>query len=247
MTLQEAIDRATKLLRLAESDNPHEAALAAQRAQEILTRYEIDRTSINLGGTSEQHTPDEEIENFMNKGAPLDAGLARIARWKGMLASAIAKANQARVYIAGNAIGIVGRASDVEKVRYLYAMLVAETDRLTDRDGKGCGVNWRNQYRLGVVDAVREKLAATHAKVAAEMRAENNGHALVRVNQAIAKLAENDLAVDAWMKANMRLRTSRASGRYNPNARAAGREAGKAINISSARGALGAAGKRLKG
>jgi hypothetical protein len=248
MTLDEAIAKATKLIRLSQSSNPHEAALAAQRAQEILTRYEIDRASLSLDGGEAAAEPDEPIEDFTRKGAPLDDndGKATLPFWKGHLASTIAKANQARVYQIQAQIGIIGRPSDVEKVRYLYAMLVRETDRLAEEHGKGCGRTWRNQFRLGVVDAIAAKLAEAREKVAAEMRGASTGTALVRVNQAIELVRRKDLAVDAWIRSNLRLRTTTRRFKGNEAAREAGREAGKAINISGARGALGSANKQLK-
>lgn len=242
MTLQEAIAKVTKLLRLSESSNPHEAALAAQRAQEILTRYDIDRAALSLDGGSE---PDEAIEDFSRR-APLDEGGKSLATWKLSLANTIAKANQSRIYRTGVAVGIVGRPSDVEKVRYLYDYLLREVDRLADRDGKGCGKTWRTQYRFGVVEAITVKLAETRAKVENEMRAEVQGTALVRVNEAIQNIERKDRALDAWVSANLKLRAGpRRPMRANHGAREAGREAGKSITISGARGSIASGNRRL--
>lgn len=243
MTLQEAIAKATKLIKLSESDNAAEAALAAQRAQEILARYDIDRASLSMDGPSNE--PDETIENFTSR-SPLDQGNARIARWKLMLASKVAKANQCRAYQSGPTIGIIGRASDVEKVRYLYDMLVREIDRLTERDGKGCGMNYRMEYRIGAVSAIGDKLAEAKAKVATEMRAENTGAALVRVNNALETIAKKDADVDAWVRANMRFRTKTTYSRPNHSAREAGYAAGKSLNIGGSNGRIGQGQKRLK-
>ena len=40
------IDRIRKLLRLSQSANPHEAALAAQRVQQMLSEYNLTMDSI---------------------------------------------------------------------------------------------------------------------------------------------------------------------------------------------------------
>lgn len=47
MNYNEALDKVRKLLRLSESSNPHEAALAASRAQEIMERFKIERLSMD--------------------------------------------------------------------------------------------------------------------------------------------------------------------------------------------------------
>jgi len=63
MTYDEAIQKAAKLLRLANSSNPHEAALAAARAQEIMDRYQIDHASITIADNGHAR-PDEPIQDF---------------------------------------------------------------------------------------------------------------------------------------------------------------------------------------
>ncbi len=245
MTIQEAMAKVTKLLRLSESSEPHEAALAAQRAQEILTRYNIDRAALSLDGTESE--PEEEIQNFTDR-APLDEANARLATWKTVLANRLAPANQCAVYVSGSAIGIVGRASDVEKVRYMYALLVRETERLTDRHGKGCGQRWRNSFRYGVVAAIAEKLAQTAAKVASDMRAESTGNALVLVNQAIAKVEQRGRDVESYLRRNLKLRQSSRKVRASSDAHAEGYRAGQTINMGGgARGALGGGNKRIGG
>ena len=50
MTREQAIDRAKKLMSLGNSDNPHEAALAVSRAQELLSRHAIEMADLSIGG-----------------------------------------------------------------------------------------------------------------------------------------------------------------------------------------------------
>ncbi len=245
MTLQEAIAKATKLLKLSESSNPHEAALAAQRAQEILTRYDIDSAALNLDASKSENN--EQVEKFDGfNGKPLDQANKNISQWKGSLASTVSRANQCRAFQQGNAIGIIGRPSDVQKVRYLYDMLVREIDRLTLAHGKGMGKNWCTQFRYGVVDAIGTKLNETKAKVVADMRAENTGSALIRINEAIESIEARNKDVERYIASNMRMRSKTVQSRGNYGARQAGREAGKSININGSRGALGAGSKQIK-
>ena len=247
MNIDQAIDRARKLFALAASDNPHEAASAAAKAQEILDRHEISQAMLDTDNNVED---DETVENFKDKDAPIDSGRS-IATWKACLAKALAEANQCKVYTWSNgqrSIEIIGRPSDVQKVRYMYAYLVHEVDRLVKRDARGCGRTWANNYRLGVVDTLGKAIAATREKVAKDMRAKAaNPHALVRVDNALAKLDERADAVDLFAKVHLNLRSTTRYARSDKGARQLGREAGKEIRLGGTRGALGSGTRQIGG
>jgi hypothetical protein len=178
-----------------------------------------------------------------------------MARWKGSLAMVLAKANACQVYMSGSgsfksyrpAIAIVGRPSDADKVRYLYAYLVRETERLCEREGRGCGRTWRNNFRYGVVEAIGEALKASKQRAADELRREAGADlfALVKVDRALTRVEKRAVDVERWVKQNLKLRTTRAYSRGNASARAAGRRAGKEINLNSARGSLTSGSKSL--
>jgi len=246
MTRDEAIEKAQKLLRLSKSDNANEAALAVQRYQEIVAKHQLDEALLSVDGV--QSEPEEEIENFQKKSAPLNVG-ARRSTWKIRLASTIARANSCRIFTQGGHIHIIGRASDVSSVRYLFAYVGREANRLADRDGQGCGVVWRNNFRLGVIDAVEQKLRELKEKLRDEARAAvpaNNGTALVRVNTALAKVEARDNSVALWEKTNMKYRKAASTKMsYDGTARSMGQTAGKEIQVGGARAALGSGAKML--
>lgn len=247
MTYQEAIEKAAKLLRLATSSNPHESALAASRAQEIIDRYKLTDVSADLSGSQ----PDEPIRDF---GAdPLDCG-RKLDRWRWYLFLGIADGNQCKGYLSNKGgIAIVGRPSDVNTVRYFYTWLTREVNRLADRDCTGYGRTYRNNFRLGVVDTVRQKLKAQFAETIAKVKQEaaeadalqlaagdTSSMALVRVNSAVARIERRTVEVASWMKKNLNLHSSRrSSGAYDPGARSAGRAAGNEIRMRPSAGGLG--------
>lgn len=249
MNRDEAMRKVASLLKLANSNNANEAALAAQRAQEIMDKFHLDSAMLDIDGGAKVE-PDEPIVNFGSKGAPLYEANKR-STWRWRLAQEIALANGCRIYLTGGSIQIVGRPSDADTVRYLFAYLMKEVDRLADRESRGCGRTWANNFRLGVVDTIGEKMkeAAQHVREAArqEARAANNPNALVRVNTAIERVAAKSIAVDKWIKENMKLRSGRGtSSTYDGAARAAGRAAGREINVGSrSAGALGGRSKML--
>lgn len=245
-----AMDQIRKLLRLANSTSAHEAAVATAKAQELMDRYKITTLAAALS------TPtDEPIEDFGAKGAYLDDhGSQRLPSWKGRVAMVLAKANQCQVYQTHIGDGlknlsIIGRASDVETVRYLYAFVQKEIEQLVEQHGRGCGQTWRNNFRIGCVEAIADTLKKERAALANTMRAEArvvSANALVRIDRGLAKLEEREHDVQCWVKQNLKLRAgSGSASRHNESARQAGRKAGASIRLSSAKGGLGGGRKGL--
>lgn len=79
-------------------------------------------------------------------------------------------------------------------------------------------------------------MAAARNAARDEMRrSAGAGTALVRVNNAIAKVDRRGEAVAQWMKQNMRLRASKgySTAQQDTGAFAHGRHCGKGINVSS--------------
>lgn len=237
--MSSVLDKVRKLLRLAESPNANEAAAAAAKAQSLIDEHNLSAALLSL---DEGATDDEDIEDFSRKGAPLDEQPV-LHRWRLSLASAVARANGCRVYFSGGSIALVGRPSDAETTRYLFGYLAREVERLCDKEGRGCGRTWRNNYRLGVVDTIANKLYAERQKFVSEQRAvaaaAADTQALVRVNQALEVVEKRGKDVSAWMKQNLKLYAgSSSSARYDNSAREAGRKAGRSIVINRARGAI---------
>lgn len=230
MTRDAALERARKLLRLAKSDNANEAALAAARAQEILDRYKLSADALTLDGQPE---PEEPIRGFQ---APLDGEPdRRLPTWMGRLAAVVARANQCFVYYDDGQLKIVGGGSDADAVRYLYAFLKAETERLAARDAKGNGRTWANNYRLGCIQTIQERLREQRKATIAEVKQETS--AIVRIDQALARLESRTKAVEAYATKAFGL-VSRGVARagYDNGAREAGRRAAREIQLGGGRG-----------
>lgn len=231
------IDKVRKLLKLAESPNANEAALAAAKAQQLVDEHNLSAALLALDGA--EAVPDEPIEDFESKGAPLETS-RRHPRWRTQLAGTIARANGCRIYINGEHIALVGRPSDADTVRYLFSYLAREVERLCAKEGVGCGTSWRNNFRLGVVYAIMEKLREERERFAKDARSQaSNGTALMRVNTALARVEQRGMDTAAWMKANLKL-VSRGGGghSYDRGALEAGKRAGNSIQIGGAKAGL---------
>lgn len=245
MTHLEALDRVKKLLALAKSDNPNEAASAAAMAQKIIDRHKLDVASLE----GDSGAPTEKVED-----TSLDTSTST---WKLRLAGEIARANGCRLYYRpGQSIQLIGRASDAQTVRYLYQWLTKEIDRLTRQATRPIsfmsepvsGKTWANNFRLGCVETLGRRLSVEKEETKREAQAEafaKEGEAgLARINQAIVRVADT-APLEAYA-ATLKLRSGSARrSAYDGGAREAGRRAGASISLGGSRGAMGAGARRM--
>jgi hypothetical protein len=134
----------------------------------------------------------------------------------------------------------------VQTVRYLYAYFKSQVLELCDRNTAGNSGTYKNHYRIGVVDAIREKLQAQKQKTYADLRAEHaaNSMALVRVNNAIAKQERRLVDVDDVIKrmfSDGELCSGTNSGYANGSTggREHGQRDGRNVRMTSARAGIG--------
>lgn len=250
-TRADALKRAAKLLALATSNNAHEAAVAARMAQEVMDKHGLNAAMLTIDGAPDP-VDDEPIVDFMAKGAPLaDDGGAKVETWRLRLAHVLSKANACRSFqrTGTGKIEIVGRPSDVDTVRYLYVFFTTQTLTLADRWCKGCVAVYTRNFKVGVVEGIVEALAQSKRNVQEQAKREardntadgsiERSRAMVRVTTAIEKTEKRAAQVDEWVTKNMRLSKVPDSGKVHDKARAEGREHGRKIQHSGARGALG--------
>ena len=275
--LEAAIDKIRKLQALGQSDNPHEAALAMAHAQRLMLKYQISEAMI----AQEGGVDGVEHEEITNTHAPLWRE-RRNATWFDRLAVALCEAHGCKAYgdreyaINGNGrsvrthslLRVIGRASDVNVVRYLLQYCRAEVERLEraaierestfrdPRDGTvlfrraAPGKTWRNNFKHGVVDSILRAVRREREELLDELRASagTNTRALVVVDSAAARVVARFREAEVWGKVHLRLRKCSSGGaRGDARARALGREAGDGV-YEGARGnrtRLGGAAKRL--
>lgn len=251
MTRDEALRKVAALLRLGNRPGTAgEANAAVAAAQALMDKYEIERESVNLeqGPSAEA---DEPLADFSEKPEG-DLGVgegSRPERWRINLAGNIARANACFTFLSWRGsrrtLETVGRPSAVEVVRYLNAWLVSEVSRIRDLHGAGMGRVWRREFCEGAVDELSNRLREKHAATVQEIRAEHasNPLALMRINQAIERIAErHQEAKDyAWSKHGLRSGSGGGRRQYDLSARQAGAAAAKGISMGGGRRRIGGA------
>jgi hypothetical protein len=220
------VEKIRKLLALAQSGNPNEAALAASRARELMVIYAVEESQL---------TPSER-EPIETEG--LNLGKKRIPHWEALLSYVLAPSFFCRsFYTKGSDIFVVGRKSDREALIATFWYLKNEIMKMSERAWANQpsytavhGKTWKTGFNEGCVRTIKERLGQDQAALVAD----NTGTALV--------LVQRQKETDTWVEENLKLRTSMARRTVNPSGYSEGRVAGNALNLSKRAGASKALG-----
>jgi hypothetical protein len=224
-------DKIRKLLALAQSSNPHEAALAAARAQELMIRYAIEESEIAGQPGAVVEEVGVEAMGASSKGS---------AHWSAILAEAMSRSFFCRTYRSpGVDIFVVGRKMDREAFRATWSYLTAEIDRMAAsayrkdlapsfmRGAKLAAycTKWKRGFSVGAAVTVQERLASALKLLVAD----NSGTAIV--------LANRQKDVDGYCSTKLSIRTSRPGRPVNASGFEQGKRAGWALNLDKRAGA----------
>lgn len=168
MTQEKIFDRIRKLLALAGATSEAEAALAAQRAAELMAAHEITEAEIRvLDSTSK---PELIIRDHLHETA------TRRVAWRGAVASGVTRSMGCRMWWQGGSIRLFGRASAVQAASYTARYLCAEVDRLCEaawdaapHDGASARA-WKSAFRVGAASRLAARLVTTQEAAAAARR-----------------------------------------------------------------------------
>lgn len=190
------VEKIQKLLRLAQSSNPNEAALAAAKAQELMVKYAVEEA--DLAQRQGNKAEPIEVERF-------NLGYKRIPLWLPILAQAISKSFFCRMFYykyCGD-IAIVGRKTDREIMRATFDYLRYELERMCEKDfaaysGGAHGKTWKASFYRGACDTISTRLSENMKKLSDD----NAGTAIVLVNRA--------KDVDEYVEENIQTRKSQS-------------------------------------
>jgi len=236
------LDKVKRLLALAQSNNPHEAAAAAAEAQRLMMKHGIEMAELNAP---------QSVDRLI-----VDTGNMNV--WYRVLAKHVAGATFCTIYALSGAgpgkstgqVAICGYKDDVAVASVLLAWLAQEVNRLCDLEwaplrSSGLSANaWKKSFRLGAVHTIGQRLAMENQKqraILAETTAPTSNWntsscALTRLDTYSNDAA---LAVKKFLSAEgTRLSSSRAAGPKHGDAFAQGREAGHRVGLTPPKRAL---------
>jgi hypothetical protein len=233
---QEILDRVAKLRALSNgTSNINESTAAATAAAKIVEKYRISEEELDMHETVSSD-PIELVHD------PLFDGV-RLSTWKERLGSVLGRHYGCACWIDNGfnskRFRLVGRKSDVELVRYMFAWLALEIDNKALSVCAGKGKTFSNSWRLGAVAGVSSQFNA--------MRAELKKEATASASCALVKLENRANESDVFMRAKMKLR-KQAQGNtgFDYDGYFKGKQHGESIHLGKAMGENSTANKLLK-
>jgi len=208
-----------KMKALSQSTNENEAAVAAAKLQELMTRYRIAELELAI--------PEENV--FVKT----EYQFSGLGTWRLHLLNTVAQVNGARLVTTGSVgklrkVAVVGREQIVPMVIDTFEYLVSEIERLGAEGWRTVGrysgegsSRWRVGFYAGAASVIRQRLRETYASVTAETV---TGTSLIR---------RDDIeAGEALARFFPRLGVARrSSGSSSVAGFGAGREAGGSVGL----------------
>lgn len=233
------VDLIAKLKRLSvDNPNKEEAALAAARMQELATKYKIEQAEII---DAEKEKLEIDQHEFYTESGP------RFSRWKLAIAYRLAQINgcaairdQGVKYkwsdkVRPAKVIIVGTEEAVQIVKYMFAYIVREIERLSQialkkyneelgQFGKG-GKSYANAFKVGAADAVVSRLNKQRWDIV-----KHNENALAVIDKEYNESSE-------WMKRNFAIKKAPCTTRATSHeGYSDGRDAGSKIGLGGGKG-----------
>lgn len=197
------LDRLAKLMEMSERGTEHEAALAGERAAELMAKHQLTMHDVtnHVVGQSTVAVEQGRVDDV--ESAPLGK---RRELWQSVLLTGVVKSLGGRAWMntarRSFSFYMIGPPGTVDAARYLYMALEKDIGRISRKEMKAReeSNSWRRAYARGMAMRVGDRMGAARATVMTSA-----GTALVHVT---AQQKAVDDAIDA-----KKLGTSRRAGR----------------------------------
>lgn len=219
--IDDIIEKVKKLLALSESSNINEATSAAQKAADLMMKYQIDIASLeDVVEKEEVSTYTLEKSNGKNK-----------KTYKGVLAAGIADYFGCKVFWRNSDLEFIGRKSDLQATNYLYRAVLNQINELCEKlwikvgfhTGQH-GKSWKNSFYLGITEEIQKKLKERKQSARTEFT-QNNSRALVVINELEYQVAA--------VEYRLNLRKSPPARLSSHSGYSVGKQAANNINLGS--------------
>ena len=190
MVDQNLLEKISKLLALASSPNEHEAALAAEKAAELLAKH-------NLSVADLGQDKDEDItKSIVDK-------TGRYVTWKMWILAGIANANgcQAMRSTYSGEMRVVGTETNIAVSKSLYEYLTAIVDKLV-KQHRGKGRVFINAFRVGCATRLRQRLEQRRKYMEEKGIAANDDYDSISASAIVVRsmFEKHALAIQAYLK-----------------------------------------------
>lgn len=215
------LEKINKLLALANSPNENEAALAAEKATELLTKYNL--TIADLGPGEEEDVTTGTVETTR-----------RYVAWKMLILAGIATANGCRAMRSKNNgnMTLIGMQTNITVSQRLYEYLTKAVERLAKRH-KGKGRAFLHAFRVGCATRLRHRLEKRRKDMEQEGIAGNSESSPTPAIVVRSMFEKNDLAIEEYLiNEGFKVKTQRAEQVSSEQGYFSGYKAGDRINLN---------------
>lgn len=225
MDIYHVIDKVKKLRSLTFSNNANEAAAAASAANKLIDQYRLSEIDLAVEGSDSDSIVEDDSYIYET---------GRITQWKSNLIRVLASHYGVADYInnyypEGRKVSkfkLVGRSSDIQIVRYMFAWLNTECQRLSNLQVKGQGHVVVASYCRGFVAGIAIQLKASRQ----EIQKNATSSAIIKLD---ARLQESEKFLYS-KHADLKSVETKSHSKLNPQAFMAGQQQGKNIHLGSA-------------
>lgn len=227
MTPDNIQDKIKALLAMAEhpNSNPHEAAMAMERAQALLLKHNLTMSQIKTGPDTYQ--------------APAGIGKINLVEdigfdWKSILLNTLAHASLCDVVTttSKHQLHLFGSYDNVKSVLEMYNWLKTQLDFMVGRDwvtyrdagGESTIGKWKASYFLGAISEIRDRLHKPYQEFA-----QGQGSTLVVYNNKALQTALHKVYPQGLGHTSGRRTIGSQDGLY------AGKQAGHNVNLSQSK------------
>lgn len=222
------LQRVEKLLALAQSANEHEALLAMEKVRELYTRHNFDRLKAHRAGDMDSLM----ICRQRKKLEPHESMIYSILNESFFVKVVHTSLFDAKTCEKYKAAELLGTRENLLMAEYVFYFLLQQCDSLWKEHKKKthCDGKLRRSYQLGILHGFSEKLSSheVQKKVAEDLGlSESQSLALVRQDK-------RELKDFVAVKYPRLASKSRGQARVDGSTFAAGKSAGKSINLHRA-------------
>lgn len=224
--ISSVIAKVQKLLALSNSSNAHEAANAAAAANKLIDEYRLSEIDLEV---------QSETDPIIEDDSPIyETG--RVTLWKNVLIHVLTAhygvANYNDAYFPeGRQVSrfkLIGRASDIQIVRYMFTWLIAECQRLANLQVKGQGRVAVASYCTGFVSGISTQLQASRQEVQKTATSE----AIIKLDSRLQE--SRNFMYNKYT--DMKKSKYQSHSQFDSQAFAAGQKQGRNIHLGSALG-----------
>ena len=215
MEIEKITDLVQKLLNLSKSPNEHEAALALQKAQELLEQHNLTLADLELKADTIRTL------NMVNIPVPIGG-----TQWKIYMLNSISQLNFCHCVVIGKETHILGREENVLSSIVMASWIISQLENIAftavvSYEGPVPKLKWKNSFLWGAEERVSQRLREEKSK---RLQSSSNLTALTvdlkaETNRWVGEQYRN-------LKRHQSSTTSLSSDGYN-----AGREAGDRVSL----------------